>query len=271
MKQILIYISFSFLFFGCTKSLDLEIIESRCKDFSISNASYVFENPNCPGNISGNTLKVSFSFSGDDECLNSIHRTVVFYDENNKVITPSTQDSVLVHTTNPTVFVANGYASFEYEFNMSSIGAYEQISYVTMNFYTQNEILNQSNKLAIVAGLPCKSIPVPSSTSKTIEVKSTDLKVSLWDNAAEDGDIITIIINGVIVQNNVRIYKTPKTFSFTIDPSQTNYISFYAVNEGTSSPNTASGTIDDGRTSQSFDVGMREGETISFQLIYSGL
>ena len=271
MRKVVIYLSLSFLFFGCMKSVELEIVESKCKDFRISNSNSDFIDPNCPGDISGNTLRVSFNFSGDVECLHSIHRKVVFYDENNNVLAPKTQDSVLVHTSNPTVSVFSGIATFDFTFDMPSNAVYDNIAYVTVNFYTQNEILNQSNKLAIVASLPCKSIPSPSTTDRTIDVKNTSLKVTLWDNAAEDGDIITIIINGTIVAENVTIYNTPKTFSFIIDASSANYISFYAVNEGTSSPNTASGSINDGYSNQSFDVGMNEGETISFQLVYNGL
>ncbi len=267
-------LNFSFLLclffgFGCTKKLELDIVESKCKDFRISDASYEFKNPNCPKNIKSNTLTIKFKYNGDAECLNSIHlKLVKFYNENNTVINPATLSSDSLSKTAVGVSVSNGVAQFDLDFAMNSIADYDNISYITVNFNTKNANGNESNRLAVVANLPCKSIPVPSITDGKIDVKSTQISVSLWDNAAEDGDIITIIVNGKIVSNNVEIFTAPKTFTFTIDPSQKNYISFYAVNEGTSSPNTASGTVNDGVSNQSFNLGMSQGESYSLDLVY---
>lgn len=275
MKKFILLLSVSLLFIGCTKNLELDIIESQCKDFRISNAQSTFEvepnASNCPiTDLTGNTINITFNTSGVNDCLNSLHRTVVFYDEQNNKITTISQDADSINITDPTFVIGSNLVSFKFSFNMASFAEYDRISYATINFYTQNEILNQSNKLAIVANLPCKQLPDPTIFDQTITVRNTSLTVRLWDNASEDGDIITIIINNEIVASNVLILNTPKTFTFNIDPTADNHISFFAVNEGTSSPNTVSGDLNDGFTSQSFGVDMNEGETISFDLIYQG-
>ena len=253
---------------GCTKSLEIDIIESKCKDFRISDATSEFTNPNCPKNINSNTLRVNFSFSGDEECLNSIHMIVKFYDAGNNVLNPTNLTAASLHKSNPNVTISNGKVQFDIDFSMLNSDEYDKINYITVNFYTENSSQNQSNKLAIVKSTPCvSSLPPPSSTNGTIQVKDTTITVSLWDNAAEDGDIITIIVNGKVVAENVEIFHAKKTFTFKISSTSQNYISFYAVNEGTSSPNTASGTVYDGNSTQSFDVGMRQGESYSFNLV----
>jgi hypothetical protein len=255
---------------ACKKSLNLEIIESRCKDFRISNASSLFATNGCPGNISSNQLTVTFNYAGDKECLNSIHLVVKFYDDNNKIIGFKTISPDSLHKSSSRVAVGGTSASFVLDFEMNSVADYDKLNYVTVNFNTKNTNLNQSNKLAVVANLPCKnSLPNPSTTDGTIDVKSTTISVSLWDDASEDGDIITIIVNGKIVANNVQIFNSPIDFTFAINPTGSNYISFYAVNEGTSSPNTVAGLIDDGKSSQSFSVGMLQGESKAYTLVYN--
>lgn len=253
---------------ACTKKLDIDIVESKCKDFKISLPKSDFKNPNCSGTIISNTLKVSFDYSGDKECLNSIIMNTRFFDADNNQIFPVSVTPDSLHNSSPNVSISTGKASFDIYFEVPTEAIYDNISYITVNFHTKNENQNESNKLAVVANMPCKTLPPPTTSSGTITVKKTELTVSIWDNAAEDGDIITIIVNGEIVADNITIYNTPKNYTFFIDPIIKNYISFYAVNEGTSSPNTASGTIKDGFSTQSFNVGMKEGESISFDLIF---
>jgi hypothetical protein len=257
-----------FIIAGCTKSLELDIVESKCKNFRISNASSEFTNPNCTKDINSNTLKVNFQFSGDEECLESIHMIVKFYDDNNNVINPISLTADSLNKTSPKVKVSNGQVSFDIDFTMASNAEYEKINYITVNFNTQNRTRNESNKLAVVKTSPCTPVlPPPTATNGTIQVKDTTITVAIWDNAAEDGDIITIIVNGEVKAANVEIFHAKKTFKFTISSTTQNYISFYAVNEGTSSPNTASGTVYDGNSTQSFNVGMKQGESYSFNLV----
>ena len=60
------------LFSTCTKTLDVEIVETRCTDFRISNASSSFVVNTCNGDLTGNSVRVNFNFSGDVECLHLI-------------------------------------------------------------------------------------------------------------------------------------------------------------------------------------------------------
>ena len=90
MKKLIVILSFiALLGFGaCTKTVELDIIESRCKDFRIDNATYQFKINSCPKNISGNTITVFFNYNGDQECLNSIDMEVKFFNSSDNQIFP---------------------------------------------------------------------------------------------------------------------------------------------------------------------------------------
>ena len=271
-RYIFIIIGVLALFASCKKELVIDIQETRCKNFKISNASNTLTQPNCPMDITSNTFNVRFNYDGDDECLKSIHRKVTFFDSNNNKIGSLTQDPDSVSVDEPTVSVGGGSASFKFTFNMASVSDYNDIQYATVDFRTKNSNLDESNFLSLLVTMPCKTIPSPSTTKTDFVVrKTTDLCVSLRDDAAEDGDIITIIVNGNVVAQNVVIYNTPKTFKFNIDPTAQNYITFYAVNEGSSSPNTVVGSVTDGVQTHNFDQNLKQGETVSFNLIYQAL
>jgi hypothetical protein len=271
-KLTLLFAYISLILSSCTKQLDIAILESRCKDFKILNPTQKLTNGNCPGGITSNRLEVTFAYSGDKECLNNLQYIAKFYNKAGNVVSPKSISIDSIFKTNPLITIGSGTATFYIEFEMNSAAEYEDLNNIRVNFSVFSETGNASNRLSVVEIMPCQStVAPPSSTNGTVQVKSKQVSVSLWDNASEDGDIITIIVNGNVVASNVEIFHNQKTFSFTIDPTINNYISFYAVNEGTSSPNTASGTINDGFQSQSFDVGMNEGESISFNLVYNGL
>lgn len=256
---------------SCKKSVELDIIESRCSDFSISNGTGELTNPNINTGLTGNTFIVEFNYNGDQECLNLIDRRVTFFDQNQNEISPISADLDTISASDPLVSVNNGRARFSYTFEMADPTTYNNIQYAVINFNTENITGSISNKLSVLIIMPGKSIPPPTNLSQQFIVRGTNLRVELFDDASEDGDIVTIIVNGQVIANNVTIFNRPQVFNFTINPNTTNYITFLAVNEGSSSPNTVAGTVIDGFNAQSFNVGMRQGETISFDLVFSGL
>lgn len=268
---IYLVVAIGLLLSSCKKSVELDIIESRCKDFAIFNGTGEVTNPSINNGLTGNTFIVEFNYNGDEECLSLIDRRVTFFNQNQNTINPISADNDTISATAPSVRVGNGRATFTYTFNMADVNTYESIQYAIINFNTENITGSTSNNLSVLITMPGKTIPPPTNLSQQFNVRSTSLQVELFDDASEDGDIVTIIVNGQIIANNVTIFNRPQVFNFTINPNTTNYITFLAVNEGSSSPNTVAGTVIDGFRAQSFNVGMRQGETISFDLVFQGL
>lgn len=271
-KQFLLLIGIIALFLSCKKELDLAIQDKECANFTLFDAIAQERFGACNG-LTGtrqtNVFDVSFKYDGPDRCLNSLYRKVTFRDQNDAVVFSSFQDPDTVKVGSSDFSFSNGIASFSFAFDMGSVARYEQVAYATIDFQTQNENGDESNFLTSVIVMPCKSIPVSNITQQDYIVRSTSVQVALFDDAAEDGDIITIILNGVIIAENVTIFNNPIIFNVNIDPNIANTLTFYAVNEGSSSPNTVDGYINDGFSGiQDFpSVGLRQGETVSFRLI----
>lgn len=271
MKAKILYLAVACLalFSTCTKSLEIEIVETRCTNFRISNASSTFAVNTCNGDLTGNSVRVNFDFSGDVECLHLIDRDIEFFDENNNRINPTfvSEPRILVSESN--VNVGTTSASFTIDFEVSNTSVYDDLAFISIDFNTENENMNESNRLSTIASLPCRVIP-PAGSQGTINVNSTNLRVTLRDTAAEDGDLITIIVNGIVIAENVEIFNTPQTFNFTISPTSSNTIQFFAVNEGRSSPNTAEGSvIDNSGIPKGFSLGLNQGEQVAFDLVFS--
>lgn len=269
-KQFLALIGVLALFLSCKKELDLAIQDQECADFRIFNAQGSFQQPNAPGNISGNRININFQYDGVERCLATIHRTVTFTRCNGQEVTATVIDPEIVSVTDPSVSVGNPNVSFKIDFEMASAAEYNDICSVSIDFFTQNENEEDSNFLTVILPFPGKALPPPTNFNDTFTVRTLNLQVTLRDDAAEDGDIITIIVNGQVVANNVEIFNFPQTFNFTIDPTIANSITFYAVNEGSSSPNTVTGEINDGVTfpPPQFNRGLLQGQTVSYNLVY---
>lgn len=79
-----------------------------------------------------------------------------------------------------------------------------------------------------------------------INVTSENIEILVWDNLQEDGDIVSLNINGKWVLENYEITKTKKSIKYKIEKNTNNYIVLYAHNLGKRPPNTASVSINDG-------------------------
>ena len=72
----------------------------------------------------------------------------------------------------------------------------------------------------------------------TINWESRKLKLFIWDANKEDGDKITLIINGNIVLNDVKTKNKRKKIKYKLQDGE-NIIEIKATNLGTSPPNTS--------------------------------
>ncbi len=72
--------------------------------------------------------------------------------------------------------------------------------------------------------------------------KSGNVKLELWDNGKEDGDLVTLYLDGAILIKNYKVTNEKKIFNLTVKNTST--LKITAITEGTVSPNTAVMKID---------------------------
>ena len=88
------------------------------------------------------------------------------------------------------------------------------------------------------------------SYQKELLVDNEIISISLFDHGREDGDIVSIYLNGEqIVANHILTYKK-KSFDVKLDSTKSNDLFLYAHNLGNFPPNTVSMEIKDGSNSE---------------------
>ncbi len=109
-----------------------------------------------------------------------------------------------------------------------------------------NIYLNGNNML-IATLMPEKFDPKNESTTgnrknvviKTIEAKSADIKIELYDNGDVDGDEVTVYFNGNVVSSKQKLTDKAITINLKAIKNATNELVMYAENLGSIPPNTA--------------------------------
>lgn len=102
------------------------------------------------------------------------------------------------------------------------------------NLQTQTALSNQGRKLKL---------------QRTIEVKSQDLTISVWDNGTEDGDVITLFFNGQQLAKQHRISKNKSNYRVKLSGDE-NFLILQADDLGSIKPNTVAVSIHDGQREQ---------------------
>jgi hypothetical protein len=130
------------------------------------------------------------------------------------------------------------------------------------NSNNNNAQVNQNDSYA---SLPTEIVGVPVNYQKTVEVKGQNITIYAFDNEKEDGDIVSININGVWVLERYTLKKkinppTPKAMiKFTLKDGDSNYLVSKAWNLGSIPPNTLTIEINDGLTTQEVQINSEEG------------
>ncbi len=102
-----------------------------------------------------------------------------------------------------------------------------------------------------------------------IRTSSRQIILALWDDAVEDGDSISLSINGNWVVQAFPVKKQPQFIQVTIDPGP-NKILFVANNLGSIPPNTAVLEIIDGRQRRAFMLETNLDENNMIKIVYDG-
>ena len=86
----------------------------------------------------------------------------------------------------------------------------------------------------------------PVTVQKTVRLKHNKLKITVWDNRAYDGDIISLFLNDKCILKEFEIGKKRHVIKVDVQLNSTNYLTLYAHNTGRIPPNTAALIISDG-------------------------
>lgn len=101
----------------------------------------------------------------------------------------------------------------------------------------------------------------------SIKSISKELTLALWDDAVEDGDTISITINGNAVAKNLLVRKVPQFITVTLNPGP-NTILFVGENLGSIPPNTSVLEIIDGKRRKAFFLETVPGENNLLKIFY---
>jgi hypothetical protein len=87
----------------------------------------------------------------------------------------------------------------------------------------------------------------------TITVESKNISICIYDNSAEDGDVVDLFFNGNALINNYEILNTEKCFNATLENGN-NWIGINVDNEGINPPASVTVKINDGTSVQEFNI-----------------
>jgi hypothetical protein len=83
-----------------------------------------------------------------------------------------------------------------------------------------------------------------------ITVNSHKIRVTIWDDGIEDGDIVSVFVNEEKVLNKIALKKKARIFDFTLPKGEReHYFTIYSDSFGKLEPNTATLRIEDGTNS----------------------
>lgn len=97
---------------------------------------------------------------------------------------------------------------------------------------------NSSNTVFADKNIPKTVYGRPVEMQSEIKVKQKQLRLQVWDDYSEDGDIVSISLNGEWIIQNYTLKNEPKFIDIQLKPGN-NYLVLFAHNTGDVPPNTA--------------------------------
>ncbi|MBD0779613.1 hypothetical protein HPE56_17565 [Maribacter sp. ANRC-HE7] len=85
---------------------------------------------------------------------------------------------------------------------------------------------------------------------KELSFKNEKIKIKIWDHGRQDGDIVSVYLNGFTIISKHLLTYSKKQIEITLDPNKKNDLFLYAHNLGKYAPNTVSVEITDGISSE---------------------
>tara|TARA_B100000965_G_C19502736_1_gene718203 strand:+ start:71 stop:883 length:813 start_codon:yes stop_codon:yes gene_type:complete len=253
----------------CTdKSIDLDIVQDNCKRFKIKTPSYQLIEDPCNGSVKLRAV-VQFEFNQFSECLNQLNNYPIFYQSDNSSFEALLYTAVV---NREELIIQDNQVSYEFEVEFANQTEAQRLNHIILDFDTQDELGVKGNKLQIRINTSCSVLGPNSYTvnSNEIDIPVTQnfFTIRLWDNAAEDGDIVSVYLNGQWIIENHTLTKagTDFTFSTSLLQSGANDLVVFALNEGSSGPNTVSIAVN-GVEIKNFSPGLLTGEAVRINLL----
>jgi hypothetical protein len=248
------------------KELDLSLIEPQCKDFKIKGIRYEFiADPTCDTTQTSGVLSVKGEIEGSPQCVAYMVIDAKFFDKNGNELIPTAGGSQKIHISNITLTNNTFAVNLNYTFASSD---YSKINYIHLNYHIENELEFSSNELSLRANPSCAKIDTPSVFDKTITIKDTVqyITVNFADNAAQDGDLVSLNVNGRWALENILLTKAGENYSVPVTKGN-NWFYLYALNQGSSGPNTVTISIKTNVEEQKFEFNLKTGESKAFKII----
>lgn len=252
------------LMFSCTKnSIDFELEQDACKRFRINAPQYTITADPCDDSVRFKA-EVSFAFDQSEECLHLIENSPVFYKADNQKINPSSFTEIIPKER---FTIQADRVNYVFEANFSTLAAAKELNHIVLDFNTENELGIESNELQIRMNTSCSKVDRSNYTinpnATTIPRAQSLFTIRLWDNAAEDGDIVSVYLNGQWIIENHTLTNAGTNFTFStslLNPGANDLVVF-ALNEGSSGPNTVSIAVN-GTEVPNFKPGLLTGEAV---------
>jgi len=249
---------------GCTDNdLDIDIEQDACKRFKIETPAYSRLEDPCSNSLRYRA-QIRFDFRRTADCLNRVNNYPEFYRSDNQQIYPS---SFIETVKRSLVNINDNSASYIFEVNFSDQAKADELNHIILDFDTQDEVGSNSNKLQIRLNTSCSTVDPGSYdvNNKDVNIPASQkfFTIRLWDNAAEDGDIVSVYLNGQWIIENHTLLKAGTDFNFNtnlLNPGANDLVVF-ALNEGSSGPNTVSIAIN-GQEVPNFSPGLLTGEAV---------
>jgi hypothetical protein len=223
------------------KTIEVEVVESACKDFKLKNiTSKRITDPSCTGMPLTAEYEITFSYDGDSKCLEQINLKPKFYDASRNLINnvSFTQYLKLADTSVVTNNVGIKSVTYKFKFIFPNSTEAKKFDNCNLTFNTQNQQGNTSKDAQILLYAECATQTSGNYTvNKTINVNSSIVTFTLWDDGAEDGDIINLFQGNTPLLQNHMLTNAGNTFTFTVPKGTTDFV-LTAVNQGSVGPNT---------------------------------
>lgn len=242
-KGFLLFLLMSSLWNCQKKELVLNLVETACKNFKIHSPAFQWiTDPSCGTSGTKGSIRVSFGFDGNKDCINQINIQPGFYKADNSEI-PNVAFPATLQTTDPVVTLEDQTITFIFAFEFATPADADALNHLYFKLSTQNELGNKSKNLELRINGACSTVnPSTYKVVKEVTVNTETVQITLKDDATEDGDIVSIYLNGTWVLENYVLTNAGETFTFPVNKGD-NHLVLFAVNEGKVGPNTVSLSI----------------------------
>lgn len=112
-----------------------------------------------------------------------------------------------------------------------------------------------------------KFIPEEKELINAVRVKSKKVTVKIWDEAREDGDIVSVFLNDTRIKKELTVKKSEYVFTLELEEG-INTFRLLAHNEGENPPNTAALLIDDGAEEHKRVLSSKKDEFAELQIVF---